>query len=181
MNLLALFLFLVFACGPFAGSTFADSATRPRVIVSSDIGGTDFDDFQSMVHLLVYADAFDLEGLISSPYGPGRKADILKVIDAYERDYPNLESHSDKYPTLAALRAITKVGATDHPGASGVRTTTEGSNGSFNARVATIRVRCTLWNGAASPTSPRRCTTRRTFCPGCASGPNKKWSVDASH
>jgi hypothetical protein len=44
------------------------------VIVSTDIGGTDPDDFQSMVHLLVYADTFDIEGLLSSPYGPGRKA-----------------------------------------------------------------------------------------------------------
>src|SRR5215467_4922785 len=71
----------------------------PRVIVSTDIGGTDYDDFQSMVHLLVYADRFDIEGLISSPYGGGRKDQILKVLDAYERDYPNLHSHSHRYPT----------------------------------------------------------------------------------
>ena len=36
---------------------------RPRVIVSTDIGGTDPDDFQSMVHFLLYADMFDVEGL----------------------------------------------------------------------------------------------------------------------
>ena len=36
---------------------------RPRVLVSTDIGGTDPDDFQSMVHLLLYADVLDLEGL----------------------------------------------------------------------------------------------------------------------
>jgi hypothetical protein len=41
------------------------------VIVSTDIGGTDPDDFQSMMHFLVYADRFDVEGLISSP-SPGR-------------------------------------------------------------------------------------------------------------
>src|SRR5262249_34292145 len=35
-------------------------AGQPRVFVSSDIGGTDPDDFQSMVHLLLYADRFDL-------------------------------------------------------------------------------------------------------------------------
>jgi hypothetical protein len=33
-----------------------------------------------MVHLLLYADVLDIEGLVSSPYGPGRKEDILKVI-----------------------------------------------------------------------------------------------------
>ncbi len=64
---------------------------RLRVLVSTDIGGTDPDDFQSMVHLLVYADALDIEGLVSSPYGPGRKEHILEVIDQYARDYPNLK------------------------------------------------------------------------------------------
>jgi hypothetical protein len=38
---------------------------RHRVTVSTDIGGTYADDFQSMVHLLVYADVLDLEGIIS--------------------------------------------------------------------------------------------------------------------
>src|SRR5699024_6734168 len=55
---------------------------RYRVVVSTDIGGTDPDDFQSMVHLLLYADVLDIEGLISSPYGPGRKEDSLRAIDS---------------------------------------------------------------------------------------------------
>ena len=63
---------------------------RHRVLVSTDIGGTDPDDFQSMVHLLLYADVFDLEGLISSPFGPGRKEHILEVITEYEKDFENL-------------------------------------------------------------------------------------------
>ena len=67
---------------------------KPRVIVSSDIGGYDDDDDQSMVHYLVYSDRFDTEGLISSPPGDGRKADILEVINKYETDYANLRSHS---------------------------------------------------------------------------------------
>jgi hypothetical protein len=67
---------------------------RHRVIVSTDIGGTDPGDFQSMVHLLVYADCFDIEGLISSPYGPGRKEHILQVIEHYERDYASLRTYS---------------------------------------------------------------------------------------
>jgi len=62
------------------------SETRPRVIVSTDIGGTDPDDFQSMVHFLLYADRFDVEGLVSSPYGPGRREHILGVIDRYAAD-----------------------------------------------------------------------------------------------
>src|SRR4051812_31114914 len=96
------FLPLVLAAGLFGGCQAAHEGgpgsktdDRPRIIVSTDIGGTDYDDFQSLVHLLVYADRFEIEGLISSPYG-GRKEQILKVIDAYERDYPNLHSHSDR-------------------------------------------------------------------------------------
>src|SRR4051812_535981 len=62
------------AAGAAAVNSSADSSpiARPRVIVSSDIGGTDFDDFQSFVHLLVYADRVDLEGMVASPYGPAR-------------------------------------------------------------------------------------------------------------
>ena len=76
-----------------------DDNSRRRVVVSTDIGGTDPDDFQSMVHLLVYADVLDVEGLISSPYGPGRKEHILEVIDCCEKDFKNLSMYSDKYPT----------------------------------------------------------------------------------
>jgi len=40
------------------------------------------DDFQSMVHLLLYADTLEIEGLVSSPYGPGRKEhDFAKRLD----------------------------------------------------------------------------------------------------
>ena len=45
------------------------SRERPRVLITSDIGGTDPDDFQSMIHFLLYADDFDVDGIVSSPYG----------------------------------------------------------------------------------------------------------------
>src|SRR5580765_4605622 len=95
-------------------------ASRHRVIVSSDIGGTDPDDFQSMVHFLLYADMFDVEGIVSSPYGPGRKEHILQIIDLYARDYANLKTHSAKYPAPDALRAISKQGAIDGAGPAGL-------------------------------------------------------------
>jgi len=57
------------------------AATRHRVVVLTDIGGSDPDDRQSMVHLLVCADVLDLEGLISSPFGQGSTNDIFRVID----------------------------------------------------------------------------------------------------
>ncbi|MBK7926623.1 MAG: DUF1593 domain-containing protein [Bryobacterales bacterium] len=78
----------------------ASAQTRPRVLVSTDIGGTDYDDFQSLVHLLLYTDRIDLEGLIASPYGtdPNRKRHLLHIIDLYARDHPNLRTHA-AYPT----------------------------------------------------------------------------------
>ncbi len=83
---------------------------RYRIIVTTDIGGSDYDDFQSMVHYLLYSDLFDTEGLISSAWGDGRKEHILEVIDAYETDYPKLKKHSSSYPTPEYLRSITKQG-----------------------------------------------------------------------
>lgn len=100
---------------------------RYRVIVSTDIGGSDPDDFQSMVHYLVYADLFDTEGLISSPPGKGRKEHILEVIDAYEKDYPKLRKHSERYPAPDALRAISRQGAIDPAPREGFSVPTEGS------------------------------------------------------
>lgn len=44
---------------------------KPRVLISSDIGGTDPDDYQSMIQLLMYADLFQIKGLVASPYGKG--------------------------------------------------------------------------------------------------------------
>jgi len=100
---------------------------RYRVIVSTDIGGSDEDDIQSMIHYLLYADVFDTEGLISSPPGGGRKADILKVIDVYARDYPKLVAWSKRYPSPGFLRSISKQGATEPAPEAGFRGPTEGS------------------------------------------------------
>lgn len=101
--------------------------SKLRVMMSSDIGGTDNDDQQSMAHFLVYADMWDVEGLISSPWGRGRTADILDAIGAYEKDYNNLRSYSADYPSPDYLRSIAKQGATSKAPASGYRSATEGS------------------------------------------------------
>ena len=82
-----------------------------RVIVSTDIGGDDPDDHQSMVHYLVYADVFDTEGLISSPPKAGRARDLFDCVDAYEKDFPHLLGHSDDYPTPETLRKLVYQGA----------------------------------------------------------------------
>lgn len=103
------------------------SGQRYRVIVSTDIGGSDPDDFQSMVHYLLYSDLFDTEGLISSPWGLGTVKDIHDVIDRYEIDYPNLRSYSTNYPTPEFLRSVTKQGAIDIAPYKGYKQATEGS------------------------------------------------------
>jgi hypothetical protein len=161
------------------------AALRHRVLVSTDIGGTDFDDFQSLVHLLLYADALDIEGLLSSPYGAGRKAHILQVIDHYERDFPNLRAHSSLYPTPAALRGITKQGETEVAPYAGVRRPTEGSEWLIHcARREDPRpLHVLIWGGIedlaqALYDAPDILPKLRVYFIG---GPNKKWSPDAYH
>lgn len=100
---------------------------RPRVIISTDVGGSDPDDFQSLVHLLLYADVLDVEGLISSPPQAGRSKHILEVIDAYANDYSHLKSHSKDYPTADALRRVTKQGAMEKAPQQGWSKSTDGS------------------------------------------------------
>lgn len=84
---------------------------KPRVIVSTDIGGDDPDDYQSMIHLLLYADKLEIEGLVSSPPKQGRKEHIVEVIHAYEQDFKKLKKHSNEFPDPATLYSVTKQGA----------------------------------------------------------------------
>ena len=156
---------------------------RHRVLISTDVGGTDPDDFQSMVHLLVYADMFDLEGFVSSPYGPGGKKHLLECIEAYEKDLPNLRAHSDKYPSPDELRAICKQGAVDEPNQSGVDKSTEGSEWIIKcARRDDPRpLHVLVWGGIedlaqALHDAPEILPNLRVYWIG---GPNKKWSVNA--
>lgn len=101
---------------------------RYRVIVSTDIGGSDPDDFQSMAHYLLYSDLFDTEGLISSPWGDGTVKDIYAVIDQYEVDFPNLRTYSTDYPTPDYLRSVTKQGVMDFAPYKGYGKRTQGSD-----------------------------------------------------
>lgn len=169
---------------PFA-SLAAAVETLPRVIVSTDIGGTDFDDFQSLVHLLVYADVIDLEGLIASPWGAGRdrKRHLLKIIDAYEKDYPNLRTWSARYPTPERLRSLCKQGGLDLSLQPGWGQPTEGSNWIFDsARMDDPRpLWILLWGGfedlaQALHDAPDIKPKLRVYMIG---GPNKKWSSAA--
>lgn len=122
MSLLAFTLVIV----PFASGS-ALEGERYRVIVSSDIGGSDEDDIQSFIHYLMYSDLFDTEGLVSSPPHDGTKEDFLRYINVYEKDYPQLKTHSDRYPTPDFLRSITRQGHTEPAPEAGYSHPTEGS------------------------------------------------------
>lgn len=101
---------------------------RPRIIISTDIGGSDPDDFQSFVYFLVHSDLLDTEGLIASPPGAGRVQHVLEAIAAYEQDYDFLRSHSPAFPAPEALRSVTKQGAINVAPTAGFSGPTEGSN-----------------------------------------------------
>ncbi len=103
---LLLFIFFSFAF-------ILQSQKKPLVIISTDIGGDDPDDYQSMVHLLHYADKFEIMGLISSPPKKGRKEHILEVLEAYEEDFAVLKKHSTDFPLPEALKKIVFQGALD--------------------------------------------------------------------
>ena len=154
---------------PASGVTAAE-AERPRVIVSTDIGGTDPDDFQSMVHLLLYADVLDLEGLVSSPYGPGRREHILEVIDHYEARL------SGAARALGPLPGAARPAGDDDAGRDRLavrvrrrRTDRWIRAGSSRARASRIRARCGSSCGAVSRISRRRWTTRPTSRRSCGS------------
>ncbi|MGG1553411.1 nucleoside hydrolase-like domain-containing protein [Paenibacillus ferrarius] len=156
---------------------------RYRVLISTDIGGSDPDDFQSMVHYLVYSDLFDTEGLISSPWGDGRTEQILEVIAHYEQDYPTLIKHSDLYPHPDMLRTITKQGAVGIAPFRGYSRATEGSDWIIHcARKRDSRpLYILIWGlledlAQALHDAPDIEDKLRVYYIG---GPNKKWGLNA--
>lgn len=91
---------------------------RLRVMMSSDfppfpVINSDPDDVQSMVRFLLYANEFDVEGLIASAGTfdmVAEKKNILAVLDKYDQVYENLRKHDPTYPTADYLRSITYEG-----------------------------------------------------------------------
>ena len=104
---------------------------KTRVIVLSDIGIGDPDDEQSFVRFLVYANEFDIEGLIAtaSP-GKGVRAEAFRErINAYRKVLPNLRVHAEGYPDADTLLALITEGATERGMTSvGDGKSTEGSD-----------------------------------------------------
>jgi hypothetical protein len=106
-------LLLLVAAVLSAGSLFSASE-KPRVIVTSD---AEIDDQCSLVRFLLYANEWDIEGIItgSSQYRwQGRKwpgDDWAKpYLEAYAQVHPNLVLHDPAYPTPEYLRSRNVLG-----------------------------------------------------------------------
>jgi hypothetical protein len=110
---LLILLCLIFS----ADQSFAQQTSgleKPRIIVTSD---GEIDDQCSMVRFLLYANEWDIEGIItsSSQYhwqGHSWPGDnwIEPFLDAYAQVYPNLLKHDAEYPAPEYLRERTYLG-----------------------------------------------------------------------
>lgn len=94
---------------------------RLRVIVETDLGG-DRDDQSSLVRFLMYANEWDVEGILidrhpdefqqdglaSNPTGAATALEMASdYLAVYGRAHTNLAVHDPRYPTSAELQAIT--------------------------------------------------------------------------
>lgn len=180
-KLIILFFFIHFTDALIAQQSVP---VKPRVLVSTDIGGTDPDDNQSMAHLLMYSDKFTIEGLVSSPsYGSGRKEEILRMIDVYEKDWPKLKQNQQDLATPAYLRSVTKQGRQGNAPYKGYTTATEGSNWIIQCakKKSTQPLWILGWGGLedlaqALHDAPEIQPKIRVYWIG---GPNKKWSANS--
>lgn len=156
----------------------------PRILISTDIGGTDPDDNQSMAHLLMYSNEFRIEGLVSSPsYGLGNKEEILRMIDLYEKQLPVLRKHAAGWPSADSLRAVTKQGRKGAAPYKGYDTPTEGSRWIVECarRKSPSPLYVLVWGGLedvaqALHDAPDIAKRIRVYWIG---GPNKKWSINS--
>ncbi|WP_326982288.1 nucleoside hydrolase-like domain-containing protein [Chryseobacterium sp. MYb264] len=157
---------------------------KPRILISTDIGGTDPDDNQSMIHLLMYSDKFNIEGLVSSPsFGNGSKEEILKMIDLYEKDLPKLKKHSSGFATPTYLRSVSKQGLRGNAPYEGFSKSTEGSEWIVKSarKKSSQPLWVLVWGGLediaqALHDAPDIKKNIKIYWIG---GPNKKWSANS--
>ena len=94
---------------------------RPKVIISTDLGGSDKDDAQSLVHAMLYANDLDYRGFVMTMTderdqrgtngGNGVKI-ANRIIDAYEEDLASLRAVDSGYASAGSLRNAVTSGAT---------------------------------------------------------------------
>ena len=98
----------------------ANLSQKPRIIVTSD---GEIDDQCSMVRFLLYANEWDIEGIITSSsqyhwHGHKWAGDdwVQPYLDAYAKVHPNLVKHDSGYPTPKYLQARTFLGNVETEG-----------------------------------------------------------------
>lgn len=101
-------------------SAKAEKTERIRVIVTTD---GEIDDECSLVRFLLYANEWDVEGIITSSsqyHSHGHKwaGDnwIDPYLDAYEKVYTQLQKHDSRYPSPTYLRERTVLGNVESEG-----------------------------------------------------------------
>ncbi|MEL6944684.1 MAG: DUF1593 domain-containing protein, partial [Bacteroidota bacterium] len=147
-----LLLLLFFSCQSPQSKTF-ESPRKARTIVTTD---GEIDDIDSFIRMLLYANEFQIEGLIYSSSmwhykGDGQGTTFTSememtrniygeqtdlrwagvtwmdsLITAYEEVYPNLVQHAEGFPTPSYLRSLIRVGNIDFEGE--MEEDTEGSD-----------------------------------------------------
>lgn len=106
---LNLFAFVVVA----AAAPVCAEQVRPRIVVLTDITNEP-DDQESLVRFLVYANEYEIEGLIAttSTWLRDRTSvrNIRECVSAYGQVRGNLEIHASGFPTMPKLASVIKEG-----------------------------------------------------------------------
>lgn len=111
-----------------------DAVEKTRLIIMADMGNEP-DEEQQMVHMLMYSNMFDLEGLVAcsgkylhdgrtGPKGRVHPELFHKLIDGYEAVAGNLEKHASGWPEANFLRSIVKSGTSKY----GIAAVAEGNS-----------------------------------------------------
>src|SRR3977135_2013123 len=95
----------------------SQASDKHRVIVLTDIGNEP-DDSESMVRFLLYANEFDVEGLLAVTSTWQRAVVHPELIEervrAYGQVLPNLEAHAPGYPEMQALLRLIRAGRPEY-------------------------------------------------------------------
>jgi len=98
---------------------------KQRLFILADMGNEP-DEVQQMVHMIMCSNEFDVEGLIAvsgkylhskhpRPERTRLYPDLFEmIIDAYEKDFPNLKKHAKGWPKPDYLRSVVKSGQPDY-------------------------------------------------------------------
>lgn len=115
-----LILLCLFSNADHASGQKTRVGEKPRVIVTSD---GEIDDECSMVRFLLYANEWDIEGIITSSsqyhwHGHNWAGDdwVQPYLDAYAMVCPNLIKHDNEYPTPEYLQDRTFLGNVEAEG-----------------------------------------------------------------